>query len=323
MTTNLVFVVVEPTLDQYFAQFMQIKKATRRPRTVKWYRDTYRYYKAASAGLEPDWPPTTAHGLAFFEMFNVHELSDYTRSNYYRGIRAFFNWLVETGAIERNPLHGLGGVRAPRPLPKSPDEEDVAELLKTVSQAIREDKNRRSWQTVRDLAMFSLALDTGARLNELAAMRLPDISMKKRQAQVFSWKDKEGRVLTIADETIEDLGQWLEQQAKLEPPKSLSALWLSNYQHKGLRPLTDSGIVQRLRFWLRKADVPHFSMNQLRHAFAVYSLRNGADLIDIKDQMGHASIKTTAIYTEVVNKGRAERHRKTSPRKNLPFDSCN
>lgn len=321
MTTNLVFVVVEPTLDQYFDQFIQIKKATRRPRTVEWYMNTYGYYKDATAKLGPDWPPTAAHGLAFFEMFNERNLADYTRSNYFRGVRGFFNWLVETGVLERNPLDGMGRVKAPRPLPKAPDEEEVAELLKTVSQAIREDKRRRSWQTVRDLAMFSVALDTGARLNELAAMCVPDVSLKRKQVRVFSWKDREARVLTLADEVVEDLAPWLERRTKLNPSPSLTALWVSNYQGKGLRPLTDSGIVQRLRYWLIKAEVRHFSMNNLRHAFAVFSLRNGADLIDIKDQMGHASIKTTAIYTEVVNKGRAERHRKTSPRKNLMFDS--
>jgi len=319
--TNLVFVVVEPTLDYYFDQFIQVKKAIRRPRTVKWYRDTYRYYKAACAGLGPDWPPTLAHGLAFFEMFNKHKLADYTRSNYYRGMRGFFNWLVETGMLERNPLNALGRIKAPHPLPKAPDEEEVAELLRAVSQAIREDKGRRSWQTIRDLAMFSLALDTGARLNELVAMRRSDLSVKRQEVKVFSWKDKEGRLLTLGDEAAADVIPWLEQLDQLNPPKSLSALWVSNYQHKGLRALTDSGISQRLRFWLRKADVSHFSMNNLRHAYAVFSLRNGADLIDIKDQMGHASIKTTAIYLEVVNKGRAERHRKTSPRKNLPFDT--
>jgi integrase/recombinase XerC len=321
MTTNLVFVVVEPTLDDYFEQFIQIKKATRRPRTVKWYTDTYRYYKAASAGLEPDWPPTPAHGLAFFEMLNEHELSDHSRSNYYRGIRGFFNWLVEVRLLAYSPLVGLGGVKAPRPLPKAPDEEDVAELLKTVSQAIREDKGGRSWQTVRDLAMFSLALDTGARLNELVAMRRSDLSVKRQEVKVFSWKDKEGRVLTLGDEAAAEVAPWLDQLDQLNPPKSLTALWVSNYQGKGLRPLTDSGIAQRLRYWLKKAEVSHFSMNNLRHAYAVFSLRNGANLIDIKDQMGHANIKTTAIYLEVVNKGRAERHRKTSSRKYLPFDS--
>jgi integrase len=39
----------------------------------------------------------------------------------------------------------------------------------------------------------------------------------------------------------------------------------------------------------------------------------------VKEQMGHSSIKTTAVYLEVVNEGRKERHRKTSPRKNLPL----
>ena len=74
---------------------------------------------------------------------------------------------------------------------------------------------------------------------------------------------------------------------------------------------------QRLRLWQDRAGIKPFPFNGFRHAFAIYSLRNHADLLDIKEQMGHASIKSTAVYLEVVNEGRKQRHRKTSPRGNL------
>lgn len=100
-------------------------------------------------------------------------------------------------------------------------------------------------------------------------------------------------------------------------PPGLEHVFVSFYQKKVFRPWTGRGIRTRLRYWQKKAGVPRFCFNAFRHAYAVYSLRNKADLLDIKTQMGHKSIRTTARYAEVVNEERKERHRRTSPRGNL------
>ena len=63
---------------------------------------------------------------------------------------------------------------------------------------------------------------------------------------------------------------------------------------------------QRLEFWQNRAGIKRFPFSGFRHTFAVYSLRNHADLLDIKEQLGHASVKTTAIYLEVVDEGRKQ-----------------
>jgi integrase/recombinase XerD len=303
---ELVFVVVDNQLDHYIDLFIRVKSATKKPATVTWYRNVLRYYQKATADIQPNWPPTITHCLAFLETFKG--LKDYSRNNYYRGLHSWLNWLKKVGYIEQNPLDFLDPIPAPKPLPRAPQEEDVSALFAVI------EKMAGAWHAVRDMALFSVALTTGARPVELAKMMIGDFI--GQQIRVYSEKDKRDRELVLDDATFVSLAYWKKVRGELAPA-DLSHLWVSNYQGKGFRGLTYWGIYQRLKFWRNKADVEHFSPYALRHAFAIYSLRAGADLLDIRDQMGHASIKTTAIYTQVVNAGRLERHRKANPMKYL------
>lgn len=303
---ELVFVVIDNELDHYIDLFLRVKSASREPATVTWYRKVLGYYRNASAHIQPAWPPTITHCLAFLETYK--DLKDYSRNNYYRALHSWLNWLKRVGYIEQNPLDFLDPIPAPKPLPRAPLEQDTAALLAII------ESMAGTWRAARDMALFSVALTTGARPVELAKMLVTDFA--GQQIRVYSRKDKRTRELVLDDETFVTLGHWEKVRGELAPAE-LRHLWVSDYQGKGFQPLTYWGIYQRLKFWRNKADIEHFSPYALRHAFAIYSLRAGADLLDVRDQMGHASIKTTAIYTQVVNQGRLDRHRKANPLKYL------
>lgn len=308
---ELVFVVADNDLDYHIDLFLRLKRATRKAGTVAWYTNVLSYYQAAIADLRPTWPPTITHCLVFFETFNAKNLKDNSRNNYYRALRGWFNWLKKAGYINYNPLDFLGPIKPAKALPHAPPEEMMTSLFGTIKQ--RAD----SWHDVRDLALFLVSLDTGARPGEISAMQLSDINLDHHSIRVYSSKDHEDRSLIFNDDTAAALRLWLLQRERLRIPKNLKNLWVSNYQYKGYRSFTVPGIRQRLRFWQKRAGIDHFTPYAIRHAYAVYSLRNLADLIDIQEQMGHASIRTTAIYTKVVNIGRLERHKHTSPVGNL------
>ncbi|GIK42471.1 MAG: hypothetical protein BroJett011_63040 [Chloroflexota bacterium] len=306
---ELVFVVAEDDMSWHMDLFLRVKRAARQPRTVEWYEAALRSFQDVAGG---EWPPGPAHLLAFLETFEIRKLSDASRNTYFRAVRAWLNWLYRNRFIQHNPLDFIDGPGAARLLPKAPPPADVARLLATV------EARADSWQDWRDLALFSLALDTGARIGELAAMDLGDIDLGQQEIMVYGAKDRTERVVEFDDSAARDLGRWLRQRAALKPARTLRRLFLSNYRAMGLRPLTHWGMRLRLKFWQMRAGIAPFRFHGFRHAYAIYSLRNNANLLDIKDQMGHASIKTTAIYLEVVNNNRKERHRQTSPRKNLP-----
>lgn len=304
---ELVFVVADNDLDYHIDLFLRLKRATRKPSTATWYTNVLGYYREAIADIRPTWPPTMSHCLAFLETFNAKNLKDNSRNNYYRVLSAWLKWLKKAGCIQYNPLDFLDPIPAAKPLPKAPPEEVMQSLFETIQQ--RAD----SWHDVRDLALFLIFLDTGARPGELSAMQLSDVDFDHRSIRVYSNKDREHRNLVFNDDAAGALRAWLLQREQLKIPTILQNLWVSNYQYKGYRSFTVPGIRRRLHFWQEKAGIDRFAPYAIRHAYAIYSLRNLADLIDIQEQMGHASIETTALYTKVVNQGRLERHQKTSP----------
>lgn len=311
---ELVFVVVEHDLDHYIDLFLKFKQATKQPATITWYKNVLGYYREAIQPHPPTWPPTITHCVAFMETFKAKGLKDYSRNNYYRALRAWLNWLKKFGYISQSPLEFLDTIPAPKPLPKAPPEEDMSSLFFTI------ERSKDSWHDVRDLALFFVALDTGARPGELAAMQVDDVDLTNHTIRVHSKKDYEDRDLVFTDDVAQFLVIWKKQRQELGVSDDLRWLWISNYQHKGFRSFTSSGIRQRLHFWQEKAGIDRFTTYAIRHAYAIYSLRNLADLLDIRDQMGHASITTTAKYTKVVNLGRRTRHQKTSPLHNLNKD---
>jgi len=98
---------------------------------------------------------------------------------------------------------------------------------------------------------------------------------------------------------------------KLLSPRSGAAIFLSVRGH----PLTPARIWQLVRYYAKRAGIeeavhPH----QLRHSFATHLLAGGADLRIIQEMLGHASIATTQIYTQV-DRGQLKLvHRKFHPR---------
>jgi integrase/recombinase XerD len=315
---HLTFVVVGSDLDYYIDLFLRIKQAGREAKTVAWYENALKVYRQETAHLPSDWPPTLEHCLAFIESFEARNLSEYSRDNYYRALRAFFNWCVALGSLEDSPLRLIDAPPTPHPLPIAPRVASVTRLLAKIGAAIKESDN---WRYVRDLALFSLALDTGARIGEIQRLVVDQVNLLNQQIQIYATKTHRGRTLELGDEAAMDLAVWIERRARLQQqevwPIGLNSLFVSFYQRNMFRPWTARGMRTRLAYWQRQAGVKHFTFNGFRHAYAVYSLRNKADLLDIKDQMGHTSIKTTARYTEVVDEERASRHRRTSPRGNL------
>lgn len=310
---NLVFIVADESTQNYIDLFLAAKQHVR-PATLYWYRNSLKQFKQATQSIQPQWPPQTQHLDVYFATFSARKLSLSSCDDYYRAIRAWLNWLKKHRHIHLNPLneYDLPFKKKRRGLPKAPPERDMKKIFDTIT-----DRFDEGWHNIRDFALLSVALDTGARIAELADIQLSDLDLYYRQLRVFSHKDNEERMLVLSDEAIQDIQQWLSVRQQLGVPRQVNHLFVSDYQRKGFRPLTTWGIRTRLKVWQTRAGVVHFPFNGIRHAYAIYSLRNLADLIDVKEQMGHASITTTAIYTEVVDEGRTQRHHITSPRKNL------
>ena len=168
------FVVVDNQLDYCVDLFVKMKQIMRKPRTVEWYQNVLKYYQNTITHLDSNWPPAPHHCLIFFE--SLDGLSDYTKDNYYRALRSFFNWLENAKFIVDNPLDCIDSPGAPRPLPKAPSQSDIRTLFDTIRQV-----GTDNWRYVRDMALFSIALDTGARIGEVEMFTMDQVDMINQQ----------------------------------------------------------------------------------------------------------------------------------------------
>jgi site-specific recombinase XerD len=227
MKTDLVFVVIDNNYNYYADIFLSFKRDIRSERTVEWYELSLRDFGAIVGN---DWPPTPSHLLTFFGSFKKRKLTESSCDTYYRAVRGFLNWLYKCGIISENPLFFVNGPDRPKLLPKAPHQSSVDRLLATVQ------KQTNSWHDVRDLALFSVALDTGARIGELAALTVDQVNMAYQEIIVYGSKDHEERTLELGDETAAELAAWLKERESLQPADDLTALFLGHYRRKSLRP---------------------------------------------------------------------------------------
>jgi site-specific recombinase XerD len=200
-------------------------------------------------------------------------------------LRAFYGYLTLEKVISENPALGIPSPKAPSRLPKVLSEDEVARVLRT-SAAGRSDEFR-----LRDRAMLELLYASGIRRAELAGLNLEDVDLELRQARVIGKGNKE-RVVLLNQAAADAISQYLGVRPRSADP----AVFLSrNKRRLGLRQIwvifrdavTLSG--------LAKTASPHI----MRHSFATHLLENGADLVTIKELLGHESLATTQIYTNV------------------------
>ncbi|MCI2255604.1 tyrosine recombinase XerS [Domibacillus sp. PGB-M46] len=151
----------------------------------------------------------------------------------------------------------------------------------------------------RDIALISLMLGSGIRVSEAAGLLMNSINHKKNTIDVTRKGGKEDTVLVLPS-TMEDLRAYLDvREARYQPQKQESFVFLTRYQGKAqqisIRSIETNINQYTQAFTSGRAMSPH----KLRHSFAGGWLRNGGDIVKLRDQLGHSSIETTSLYTNL------------------------
>lgn len=306
--------IVQPSshLDRHIQLFLHAKSG-KASKTQAGYQSVLSLFRAYTG---PVWPVEPEHIDAFLNDCKARGLKETTVDDYYSGLKIWLTWLHKRGHISANPVDLAEKPPHPKLLPRAPQRSDLKKFFDHLITVAA--KGKGHWLDVRALALWSLALDSGLRVGELARIRVQDVTLEKKRRNVFipGKKTHQDRVIVLHKATGKDLKQWLKVRKKLKLPPGLDALFVSDY-HGEWRALTDSGMRQDLAERLARLGLPHYTPHQFRNAYAVLAIRNRTDLLDVQRQMGHANIATTARYTLVDDEGRQERHNGTSPRGNL------
>ena len=233
-------------------------------------------------------------------------LSRRTLHNHVSALRTFFRWLRRRKKIENSPLVGLALPKLPKSLPKFLTEKQTVELLAMPRQAF-EDGLISEAQYIRDSAALEVLYGGGLRISELCGLTLGAIDFEAGTLRV-SGKGGKTRVVPVGEVATEAL-------IRLKDTSGESSRDAPLFRGNAGKQLSPATLQRWLKKYLALAGLPmDITPHKLRHSCATHMLDHAADLRMVQEQLGHANLSTTQIYTHVTLARLKSAYKKAHPR---------
>jgi integrase/recombinase XerD len=150
----------------------------------------------------------------------------------------------------------------------------------------------------RNKAMLELMYSSGFRVSELINLELSDIDLNNNYVRCFGKGSKE-RIVPVGEYSSKYLSIYInEYRDSMKKGYYTEKIFLNNHG----KEMTRQGFFKIIKKIAKDKDInKNITPHMLRHSFATHLLNNGADLRTIQEMLGHSSISTTQIYTNVTN----------------------
>lgn len=150
----------------------------------------------------------------------------------------------------------------------------------------------------RNKAMLELMYSSGFRVSELINLELSDIDLNNNYVRCFGKGSKE-RIVPVGEYSSKYLSIYInEYRDSMKKSYYTEKIFLNNHG----KEMTRQGFFKIIKKIAKDKDInKNITPHMLRHSFATHLLNNGADLRTIQEMLGHSSISTTQIYTNVTN----------------------
>ena len=218
-------------------------------------------------------------------------------------LRTFYKYLVRDGKIQKNPFSSIKNPKLPKKILEILDEQEVKKFLDSIPSS--------SYLELRDKAMFELLYSCGMRVSEIVDLKLSDIDFDEGLLRFIGKGNKE-RITPIGDTAKDCLDKYIRAaRYNLERERKSENVFLNRNGQK----ITRQGFWKILKKYAGKVNLnknlyPHL----FRHSYATHMLERGADLRIVQELLGHSSISTTEIYTNINKKHVKETYFKYHPR---------
>ena len=247
----------------------------------------------------------------------VSELSDYVAwlktedlapasvARHVVALKMFFRYLQLEGELNDNFVELLGSQKLWQRVPDVLSPKMVERFLTA--------PNRYDTFWRRDLALLELLYATGCRASEISNLCVRDVHLAERFC-MCQGKGNKQRLTPLGDAAIAAVESYLEhERPRLASAASSPPAWL--LLSRSGRRLRREAIWELVKKYAMRAGIPStVSPHTMRHSFATHLLAGGADLRQVQEMLGHASIATTQIYTHVDQSRLKKVHREFHPR---------
>ena len=220
-------------------------------------------------------------------------------------LKSFFQWLENSHNIFNAAISNLDSPKKDRKLPRPITINEIKKLFKAF-----ENKKEKQWIISRNQAIFLLLYTCGLRISEAINMKTNELPLNT--SVLVKGKGKKERMVPILNIT----NQAIENYTKQCPyPISNSEYVFLGIRGNRMLPRSFQKAMERARnsIGLPSSTTPH----SLRHSYATHLLNAGTDLRSIQKLLGHSSLSSTQIYTQIEQKRLLQVYKSTHPREKV------
>lgn len=250
-------------------------------------------------------PSLTIQQLSdFVAWLHTHELAPASIARHIVALKMFFRYLQLEGVLTENLVELLGSRKLWQRVPEVMSPQFVDRLLQTPG------GDDPHWR--RDRALLELMYATGCRASEVSNLSTQDVHLAERFCKCRGKGNKQ-RLAPLGDAAVASVQTYLDQERPQLVAKGSEPRWL--FLSRGGRQLRREAIWELVKKYVARAGGnSSISPHTLRHSFATHLLAGGADLRQVQEMLGHASIATTQIYTHVDQTRLKKVHKQFHPR---------
>ena len=235
--------------------------------------------------VDKDGPPATVTHRdveQFVTQQHDQGLSPTTLNRRLYALKHFFDFLLEHQQVFGNPVKPSYFARVGRPLPRALAPEQVHALFAQLTHPM-------------DQALFGVILRGGLRVSEVVKLKLTQIDWDQEALFIVQGKGRKDRRVFLSSDAIASLRACTTVRPRGVPHDAV--FWNRKRPHVAL---SVKAVQKKIERYAKAAGI-HATCHQLRHTFASNLLEHGAEIVSIKELLGHASVSTSARYARVSN----------------------
>lgn len=250
-------------------------------------KDLHDFYQFINKNSLSNWTKLKKkHIHEYLYYLSVKKLSAKTVARKLASVKSLFNFLVKENVLENNITKSVTSPKLDKRLPVFLNKDQISLLLNL--------SDSSDYNELRNNLILEIFYSTGIRISELVKIKIVDINLVDNSINILG-KGNKKRIVIIGNYA----------KKKLEDYLNYDDVEKSDYLFQKLRKSKNNYLSERTVFNIVKKYTAKVTRNEkisphsLRHTFATHLLNNGADLMSVKELLGHKDLSSTQIYTHV------------------------
>jgi len=228
----------------------------------------------------------------FVEHQHQHGRAWATINRRLNALKHFFDLCLDQQWVVGNPVKPSHFVRRGRPLPKALSREQVQRLFAQIDHPM-------------DRALFLVILRCGLRVSEVAQLKLEHIDWEQQALRIVQGKGRKDRRVYLSPDAMASVQQCLAQH-----PGARAQGYVFWNRKRAQQPLSVKAIQKKMERYAKAAGITA-SCHSLRHTFASNLLEHGAEVVAIRDFLGHSQISSSERYAKLSGQKIKQEYRRT------------